>query len=127
MNIFLTDNYCVKIGDFGLSKDISNSQNKDNVSEDSYGNTMYMAPEQLEDKIYNKKSDIYSLGIVYLELVKRFGTVVERFVTIDSLKNKEIDKFEDLDNEDLDLIMRMTDNDYNKRPSAKEIKLILKS
>ncbi len=124
-NIFLTDNFCVKIGDFGLSKDIS-SVKGNSVSDDSYGNTMYMAPEQLEDKIYNKKSDIYSLGIVYLELLKPFGTAVERFVTIDSLKNREVDKFNDLDNKDLDLIMRMTDNYYNKRPSAKEIKLILK-
>lgn len=124
-NIFLTNNYCVKIGDFGLSKDIRNMKGI-NICEDSYGNTMYMAPEQLEDKIYNKKSDIYSLGIVYLELLKPFGTMVERFVTIDSLKNKEIDKLNDLDNKDLDLIVRMTDNDYNKRPSAKEIKLIMK-
>lgn len=63
-NIFLTENNVIKIGDFGLSKGCLDNSN---ISS-SYGNLMYMSPEQKNQKICTKKSDVYSLGIIFIDL-----------------------------------------------------------
>ncbi|GLJ23574.1 hypothetical protein SUGI_0446570 [Cryptomeria japonica] len=65
-NILLDENYRSKIGDFGLSplllKDLhSESEPK--------GTFLYMDPEYLTSGEYSTKSDVYSLGIVLLELL----------------------------------------------------------
>ncbi|XP_011168035.1 serine/threonine-protein kinase Nek5 [Solenopsis invicta] len=69
-NIMLTGNRgdIVKIGDFGLSK---------NIQEDSItchaGSYYYMAPEVLDIQPYELKSDIWSMGVILYEMVtKRF-------------------------------------------------------
>lgn len=118
-NIFLDENLNVKIGDFGLSKrtiddDLHNAY-------DSYGNLMYMAPEELEEYQCNKKSDIYSLGIVYFELLTPFQTMMERMIMIQSLKDKEWDKFTHLSPEDLSLIEKMTEDNHQNRPNIDAI------
>src|SRR5690606_5880277 len=73
-NLFLDDDLNVKIGDFGLSK--KSKEDKLLSTYDSYGNIMYMAPEELDDYKCSKKSDIYSLGIIYLELLTNFNTML---------------------------------------------------
>ncbi len=56
----------LKISDFGLSKIIGTNE----VCSEPYGTIGYVAPEVLLSKEYNKKVDIWSLGIIsYLLLV----------------------------------------------------------
>ena len=59
-NILLnTDDYNIKISDFGFSEDSSNLQNG------IYGTKQYMAPEIIMDKEYDGiKADIFSLGVL---------------------------------------------------------------
>ena len=60
-NIFMHEDYNIKIGDFGISKHCDNT--KTNV-----GTQYYKAPEILLGKVYNNKIDIWALGCILYEL-----------------------------------------------------------
>ncbi|ORX40631.1 kinase-like domain-containing protein [Kockovaella imperatae] len=62
-NIFLSDEF-VKLGDFGLSKDMGNSA----FTSTYVGTPLYMPPEILAENRYDTKSDIWSLGCVVFEM-----------------------------------------------------------
>ncbi|KAL4479473.1 hypothetical protein ABPG72_011795 [Tetrahymena utriculariae] len=64
-NIFLTKSNCVKIGDFGISKQLENSMDKANTL---VGTPYYLSPEICQNKPYTYKSDMWSLGCVIYEL-----------------------------------------------------------
>ena len=65
-NIFINDNMNIKIGDFGISKQIEifNTQ----ITYNKEGTYDYIAPEILYKGIFNNKSDIWSLGCIIYEL-----------------------------------------------------------
>lgn len=60
-NIFLTANGQIKIGDFGISKLMSETFD---LAKTKIGTPFVMAPEIWEDRKYNQKSDVWSLGCV---------------------------------------------------------------
>jgi hypothetical protein len=64
-NIFY-ENGCVKIGDYGLSKSISMSQNSGQTV--TVGTLHYMAPEIGEGK-YDRSIDIYAMGALLYEML----------------------------------------------------------
>lgn len=47
---------------------------------------MYLAPEIKENKEYCSKVDIYSLGLVILELMHDFNTEHERYMVLEHFK-----------------------------------------
>jgi NIMA (never in mitosis gene a)-related kinase 1/4/5 len=63
-NIYITRNNTVKLGDFGISKILQNSEAAMTV----VGTPYYMSPEICEGKPYSYKSDSWSLGCVLYEL-----------------------------------------------------------
>ncbi|TST98557.1 Interferon-induced, double-stranded RNA-activated protein kinase [Bagarius yarrelli] len=68
----------VKVGDFGLVTTYE-EEDEGNLLERSrqVGTSTYMSPEQ-KQKNYDKKVDIYPLGLIYFELLWQFGTKSER-------------------------------------------------
>lgn len=74
-NIFLDNNYNVKIGDFGLS-----TTELDLYLKKSYGTYLYLDP-LIRDlgKTCDFSMDIYSIGIIIIELFTIFKTNMERF------------------------------------------------
>lgn len=66
-NFLLTPN-TVKIIDFGIAQ-ILDGSTKNHVSELLIGTPKYMSPEQILDKNIDKRTDIYSLGIVLYEFL----------------------------------------------------------
>ena len=74
-NIFLTESEIIKIGDFGSSRQTavycSDEADNDEVSRKSLttyiGTTIYCAPE-LKNGKYDKRIDLYSLGIIIFEM-----------------------------------------------------------
>lgn len=64
-NIFLTKCGSVKIGDFGISKQLSTEVDKAHTL---VGTPYYLSPEVCKNDPYTYKSDIWSLGCVLYEL-----------------------------------------------------------
>ncbi|KAK7097527.1 hypothetical protein V1264_004489 [Littorina saxatilis] len=64
-NIFLSNNGTVQIGDFGIAKVLNNTVE---LARTCIGTPYYLSPEIVENKPYNNKSDIWSLGCVLYEL-----------------------------------------------------------
>ncbi|XP_066439688.1 serine/threonine-protein kinase Nek5-like isoform X3 [Eleutherodactylus coqui] len=65
-NIFLANNGTqVKLGDFGLAKMLNNTME---LVQSHVGTPYYLSPEICENRPYNNKTDIWSLGCVLYEL-----------------------------------------------------------
>ena len=78
-NILLTNEYNIKITDFGFARKI----NKDVLLNTLCGSPMYMAPEIINKQDYNYKSDLWSVGVILYQMF--YGTVpfnVNNFVQL---------------------------------------------
>ncbi len=65
-NIILMNNNEIKVADFGIAR-IAESQG--DVTSRDYGTPSYMSPEQIRFSKSDGRSDIYSLGIIFYELI----------------------------------------------------------
>lgn len=100
-NIFFSLDGQIKIGDFGLVTDMSDNPKAitpcgDETGlpscakhTDQVGTHLYMSPEQLRGRQYNYKVDIYSLGLIFFELLVAFGTEMERIETLKALRSSK--------------------------------------
>jgi len=72
-NILLGEDYCVKISDFGLARNISLD---DNYLKTTGGllPVKWMSPESLIDRVYNTKTDVWSFAITLWEVFTLGGT-----------------------------------------------------
>lgn len=66
-NVFVTADNDVKIGDFGLAKLINAAES--GVVKHNKGTPAYMSPELCYGEEQDERSDIYSLGVVFFELL----------------------------------------------------------
>ncbi|KAK0161627.1 hypothetical protein PV327_010080 [Microctonus hyperodae] len=140
-NVFFAYDDKVKIGDFGLVTTIPegcNGHNPCTSDEDGIyinncdsiiaqkcnhtacvGTTLYMAPEQMNEQIYDYKVDIYSLGIILFELLMPFDTEMERAKAIIDLRNFIFPSdFASNYPKEYDLLKMMLDDDPNMRPTT---------
>jgi CHASE2 domain-containing sensor protein len=67
-NVMLLEDFHVKVMDFGIARLEAGSLTKSNVT---LGTPHYISPEQLEGKPADKRSDLFSLGVVIYELLTR--------------------------------------------------------
>ncbi len=66
-NILLSEDGRVKVGDFGIAKA---AESADLTQEGSFlGTAKYLAPEQVEAKHVDGRTDLYSLGVVLYEML----------------------------------------------------------
>jgi len=65
LNIFLTKENNIRIGDLGVAKMMASAEN---FVRSKVGTPYYLSPEICEDRPYNNKSDIWSLGCVLYEM-----------------------------------------------------------
>ncbi|KAM6352358.1 eukaryotic translation initiation factor 2-alpha kinase 1 isoform 2-T2 [Alca torda] len=100
-NIFLYgSDHRVKIGDFGLAcKDLLwddadqwfKTERINGLTHTwGVGTCLYASPEQLQGSHYDFKSDMYSMGVILLELFQPFGTEMERTEVLTQLRNGQI-------------------------------------
>ncbi|NXM85728.1 E2AK1 kinase, partial [Oenanthe oenanthe] len=98
-NIFLHgSDHQVKIGDFGLAcKDLwadgdqFQTERINGLAHTSgVGTCLYASPEQLQGSHYDFKSDMYSMGVILLELFQPFGTEMERTEVLTHLRTGQI-------------------------------------
>jgi len=139
-NIYFSTDGVIKIGDFGLvtgsstdpvslsSQGDANTttttatrSSTDNQLTDQVGTQLYMSPEQLAQKPYNHKVDIFSLGLIFLELLVPFSTQMERLRTLsDGKKGRYTKEIEDRPDY-TQLLSLMLNNRAELRPDTSEI------
>uniref|UniRef100_A0ACD5YVT6 Uncharacterized protein n=1 Tax=Avena sativa TaxID=4498 RepID=A0ACD5YVT6_AVESA len=69
-NILLDENMSPKICDFGLSRCFGENQSHD-TTKNIEGTPGYIAPELIDEGIIRRSNDLYSLGVVIIEILTR--------------------------------------------------------
>lgn len=117
-NILLTDDYNIKIADFGFARKVE----KDMLLNTLCGSPMYMAPEIINKQDYSIKSDLWSVGIIIYQMI--FGRVpfeVSNFMQLIKKINTEPISFEHdkikISNSCLDLVTNLLKVDVEERIS----------
>jgi len=127
-NLFLDDNFNIKIGDFNVSATID-SQAAQNFADDQgelenmvssqtvVGTAGYMAPEvkrnEKMDSMYGPKADVFSMGVSFFELCygdKPYQRVNKNQYYQKKLYSPELNKIVD----------QMIEKDDRKRPTSEE-------
>jgi NIMA (never in mitosis gene a)-related kinase len=122
LNILISSNYTTyKISDLGVSRQISENTLFLNTF---YGTPFYLSPELIENKAYNEKTDIWSLGVILYELSALKApfagrTFVELTQKIASCEFEQIPSF--YSHWMRQLISRILVREYQKRPSISQI------
>ena len=83
-NIFYGKDKKVKIGDFGLVTNINDIDNED------VGTIGYTAPEIISGKEYDERADLYSLGVVFLEIFCNIKTDMGKMYLIKDARNNKL-------------------------------------
>ena len=124
LNIFLTKEKIIKIGDFGMSKLLENKEMKMS----RVGTPLYLAPELVKKEKYDYKADIWSLGCSLYHLAKTVPPFNdENLIRLGyAIVNNQPDPLPDCYSRQLNnFILALMTKDKKNRPSAGEcIKLI---
>ena len=115
-NIFIMKDYLIKIGDFGLALNFGKTKNEQG------GTYLYQSPEQIQNKTYDQKVDIFALGVILLELVSKFNTEFERVEVLQGLKKNLYPEYLEKDHlNEYNLIKKMTKLKKEERPNIQDI------
>jgi NIMA (never in mitosis gene a)-related kinase len=120
MNMFMTKDDKIKIGDLGVAKLLCQTQ----FAKTYVGTPYYLSPEICEEQPYNEKSDIWALGIILYEMCtfkKPFNAANQFALTLKILKGK-FDPIPSSYSQDLkNLIDYLLQKNYRLRPSIFKI------
>lgn len=120
-----------QVGDFGLSKQrsatIRNSHTLMPLQGDftaGVGTANYAAPEQITSCHYGSEADVFSLGLILLELCCNFTTDHERLLSFQSLRQKRSlpGELQQYHSRIASVILRCTEKNPKDRPTALELK-----
>uniref|UniRef100_A0A8C3AXW3 non-specific serine/threonine protein kinase n=1 Tax=Cyclopterus lumpus TaxID=8103 RepID=A0A8C3AXW3_CYCLU len=122
-NILFGLNGEVKIGDFGL---VTRDDDDDDALMErtgQRGTTTYMAPEQKREKNYDRKVDIFPLGLIYFELLWKLSTVHERGAVWDDARSQKLpEEFSLTFPQENQIIESMLHEKPEDRPEASKLK-----
>ncbi|XP_003737567.2 eukaryotic translation initiation factor 2-alpha kinase 3 [Galendromus occidentalis] len=139
---FATADDVIKVGDFGLVTGTDNNPTpgftpaqaneslmsfdgnfNDLQLTDKVGTQLYMSPEQITGNKYNQKVDIFSLGLIFFELLWSLPTQMERVNTLTAIKQLHFPRaFKKSFPIEYQLVRQMVAADPTNRPSALEVR-----
>jgi serine/threonine protein kinase len=114
---------CVKLADFGVSAQLKNTWSRRNSV---IGTPYWMAPEVIQEFAYNHKADIWSLGIMCLEMAHGqppFAGMhpMRAIFLIPKAESPQLQDSSNWSSEFSDFISMCLRKDPEQRPSAKEL------
>ncbi|XP_066392789.1 wall-associated receptor kinase 17-like [Miscanthus floridulus] len=136
-NILLSDDFVPKISGFGLSRLIARDRQ---YTDQMIGEMRYMDPVYMETGLLTSKSDVFSFGIVLLELITRRKASVEdsnqfRKDFLDAYRNNEVIQVVDpeiatTENIELlysiaEIILQCLNLDHDQRPAMTYVAVCL--
>ena len=113
-NIFMNNNNQIKIGDFGVSKQLNSFKTLISTKHGA-GTVFYNSPEVIKNGKYNKKTDIWSLGCIIYELFNLSIYFLDKYDEVKTI-DKEIYniKWQEL----INLLLQV---DVDKRPDINQV------
>lgn len=115
----------MKVGDFGLatlSHTTSDEEQRSSNHSTNLGTLPYAAPEQRSNSMYDSKVDMYSLGIILIELLVKIGTKMEFFKVIEDVKKGKIpEEIKQEWPEYEPLLLNLLDENHTKRMNANQV------
>jgi len=118
LNIFLTKEGDIRIGDLGVAKILADSVN---FAHTMVGTPYYLSPEMCEEKPYNEKSDIWALGCVLYELCVQkhpFQAHSQGTLILKIIKGRYSPIPGTYSQELIEIVNLCLNKDYKKRPTA---------
>jgi serine/threonine protein kinase len=85
-NVLVSDDFVMKIADFGLARDIQNQEYYRKTT-DGRLPVKWMAPEALFHRIYTNQSDVWSYGVLLWEIMTLGGTPYPSVPNMEQLFN----------------------------------------
>ena len=120
-NIFLTSCGSIKIGDFGIAKVLTATQQ---ISNTLVGTPNYLSPELCDSKPYTYKADMWALGCILYELLAlkvpfQSNNLME---LIQKISKDDVEPLPKQYSNDIKRLVRMLlSKEEKKRPSCQEI------
>ena len=118
-NIFMNSLNQIKLGDFGISKNLKTY----GFASSFVGSTYYLAPEIVDGENYSFEADIWALGVTFYELMNLKKPFRANYPAIYlEIKTKEVEEINSIYSKEFkDLIYQMLNKEPNKRPKANDI------
>ena len=120
LNIFLTKELDIKIGDLGVAKILTHTK----FAKTFIGTPYYLSPEICEDRPYNDKSDVWALGCILYELCTYrhpFEAKSQGALILKILKSQPTPIHNYYSNDLQELIYTLLEKDEEIRPSCNDI------
>ena len=123
-NILLNSDGCVKLSDFGISKTLDNTAN---ICDTFVGTAIYMSPERAIGRDYSFSSDMWSFGMVLIEMAtgkSPFPTIASFPLLFDYLCNRpepRLDPSSSISPELQDMVALCLQRDSMRRPTASQL------
>ncbi len=121
MNVFLSKDFHVRLGDLGVAKVLNQNTN---FAHTMVGTPYYLSPELCQEKPYNEKSDVWSLGCVLYEmcaLKHPFESRNQAALIMKIIQGKYDPLSTTYSRDMIDIVTQCLQKDYRKRPTVHDV------